>query len=109
MLPTPPFLTDPYCVYWIENIGNNKSFLFCFVFVFDFFLKLHCDFLHIVHASNFLVYHILKTFTANTNSDDVVDINLPEPVVARYLKIVVVSWNAHPAMRMEVIGYDCSG
>ena len=50
-----------------------------------------------------------QTFTANTNSDDVVNIDLPEPVVARYLKIVILSWNTHPALRMEVIGYDCSG
>ena len=57
-----------------------------------------------------LAYHTLQTFTANTNSDDVVDINLPEPVVARYLKIVVLSWNTKPSMRMEVIGYlDCAG
>ena len=56
-----------------------------------------------------MVYHTLQTFTANTNSDDVVDIDLPEPVVVRYLKIVVLSWNAYPALRMEVIGYDCSG
>ena len=57
----------------------------------------------------FLAYYTLQTFTANTNSDDVVDIDLPEAVVARYLKIVVLSWNTNPSMRMEVIGYDCSG
>ena len=62
-----------------------------------------------LQATKFMVYHTLQTFTANMNSDDVANIDLPEAVVARYLKIVVLSWNTHPALRMEVIGYDCSG
>ena len=64
----------------------------------------------ISNASTCFAFHTLQTFTANTNSDDVVEISLPKPVVARYLKVVVLSWNTKPSMRMEVIGYlDCTG
>ena len=79
-----------------------------YIFFLLLLLKSHCGLVLFTHVI-FLAYHTLQTFTANTNSDDVVDIDLPEPVVARYLKIVVLSWNTNPSMRMEVIGYDCSG
>ena len=48
-----------------------------------------------------------QTFTANTNQNDVKQINFPGSVVARYLRVVVTKHHWHPAMRMEVLGNMC--
>ncbi|XP_072017791.1 uncharacterized protein [Amphiura filiformis] len=49
-----------------------------------------------------------KIFSANENNHGVVNIPFPKPVVARYVRIVVKSYNGYPRLRLEVIGYDCT-
>ena len=50
----------------------------------------------------------LQIFIANENDFEVADIRFPTAVDARYLRVVPVTWNYWIAMRLEVIGFNCS-
>ena len=50
----------------------------------------------------------LQIFEANKNDYEVVDIRFPTSVDARYLRVIPVTWNNWVAMRLEVIGFNCS-
>ena len=52
---------------------------------------------------------LLQTFSANTNNADVVTISLDKVVLARYLRVVIISYEWWPALRLEVLGFDCAG
>ena len=43
------------------------------------------------------------TFVANTNDDDIVEITF-RPIIARYVRLNVVTWHRSPALRWEVYG-----
>ena len=43
------------------------------------------------------------TFVANTNDDDIVE-NAFGPIIARYVRLNVVTWHRSPALRWEVYG-----
>ncbi|XP_072017518.1 lactadherin-like [Amphiura filiformis] len=45
-----------------------------------------------------------KIFIANTNTNDIVDIEFPVTLYARLLRIIPKAWNVWPSMRVEVIG-----
>ena len=44
------------------------------------------------------------TFVANSNDDDIVE-NTFGPIVARYVRLNVVTWHRSPALRWEVYGW----
>ncbi|XP_072017380.1 uncharacterized protein [Amphiura filiformis] len=46
-----------------------------------------------------------KIFTANSNANDIVDIEFPVTIFARLLRVIPVAWHEWLAMRMEVMGY----
>ncbi|XP_020893680.1 lactadherin-like [Exaiptasia diaphana] len=46
----------------------------------------------------------LKVFSGNTDRDTIVTNVLPVPIRCRYIRFVVVTFFAHPAMRAEVYG-----
>ena len=43
------------------------------------------------------------------NAVDVADITFPEPITARFLRVIPKSWNFWVAMRLEVIVCDNTG
>jgi len=48
-----------------------------------------------------------KMFTGNTDSNSVVKNIFDPPIKARYIKVLVISWQWWPAMRIEL--YGCAG
>ncbi|XP_072017381.1 uncharacterized protein [Amphiura filiformis] len=46
-----------------------------------------------------------KIFTANADANDVEYIEFPVTIFARLLRVIPITWNEWPAMRMEVMGY----
>ena len=54
----------------------------------------------------FNVYMYLQTFQANTDTDTVVENQLPIPVTARCLRLYPLEWDTLPDVKMEV--YGCS-
>ncbi|XP_072043446.1 lactadherin-like [Amphiura filiformis] len=47
-----------------------------------------------------------KTFNANSDRDTVVSITFPQPISARFLRIIPTEWHTWVALRFEVIGCD---
>ncbi|XP_072017023.1 uncharacterized protein [Amphiura filiformis] len=50
--------------------------------------------------------NIVATFNANTDRTTVVE-NVINQAIARYFRVMILTFEWHPAMRMEVIGYRC--
>ncbi|KAK3743984.1 hypothetical protein QZH41_010793 [Actinostola sp. cb2023] len=46
----------------------------------------------------------IKRFIANTDTTSVVTNELPLPIKAQYIRVVVYSWNRHISMRLELYG-----
>lgn len=51
-----------------------------------------------------LYLHFLQTFYGNVDKDTPVLSELPEPVVARFIRIYPITWNGSSCLRLEVLG-----
>ncbi|XP_072017312.1 EGF-like repeat and discoidin I-like domain-containing protein 3 [Amphiura filiformis] len=56
--------------------------------------------------NDYTLSNVTVTFTANTDRTTVVD-NYINQAIARYFRVVILTFEWHPDMRMEVIGYRC--
>ncbi|XP_072017664.1 uncharacterized protein [Amphiura filiformis] len=56
---------------------------------------------------DYTLSNVTVTFNANTDRTTVVE-NAINQVIARYFRVMILTFQWHPAMRMEVIGYRCN-
>ena len=49
----------------------------------------------------------LQIFTGNSDTSSIKE-NSIDAIVARYVRVVVITWEMHASMRMEIIGYRCN-
>ena len=54
----------------------------------------------------FCLFHVFQIFPANVNNHDIAEIPFPEPIVTRYIRIVVKTVEVYANLRFEIFGYD---